>query len=82
MSSLTSTTLQCPFKTAMQTMQNRVGPGVNSLQVRGVGCLVFKFMNLFDTALQVNVPTVYLTLFLKSVRHDYFFCKIVKINKF
>jgi hypothetical protein len=29
MSSLTSATLQCTFKTVMQTMQNRVGPGVN-----------------------------------------------------
>jgi hypothetical protein len=29
MSSLTSAMLQCPFKTVMQTMQNRVGPGVN-----------------------------------------------------
>jgi hypothetical protein len=29
MSSLTSATLQCPFKTAMQTMQNQVGSGVN-----------------------------------------------------
>jgi hypothetical protein len=46
----------------MQTMQNRVGPGGTGLQVRGVGCLVFKFMDLFDTALQVHVPTVYLTL--------------------
>jgi hypothetical protein len=32
------------------------------LQVRGVECLIFKFVDLFDTTLQVDVPTVYLTL--------------------
>jgi hypothetical protein len=37
------------------------------LQVRGARCLVFKFIDLFDTALQVHGPTVYLTL-----------CKMIK----
>jgi hypothetical protein len=32
------------------------------LHVRGARCLVFKFMDLFDTALQVHGPMVYLTL--------------------
>jgi hypothetical protein len=32
------------------------------LQVWGVRCLVFKFMDLFDTTLQVHGPMVYLTL--------------------
>ena len=31
-------------------------------QVRGARCLVSKFMDLFDTALQVQVPTVHFTL--------------------
>ena len=32
-----------------------------SSQIRGARCLVSKFMNLFDTALQVKVPTVHFT---------------------
>jgi hypothetical protein len=64
MSPLTSAMLQYPCKT---TVQNSVGPEVNDLQVRGARCLVFKFMDLFDTALQVHGPMVYLTHYLICV---------------
>jgi hypothetical protein len=66
MSSLISATLQCPFKIAMQTMQNRVGPGVNRFASSRGWMFGFKFMDLFDTTLQVHVPTVYLTQRKKS----------------
>jgi hypothetical protein len=67
MSQLTLAMLQYPCKT---TVQNRVGLKVNGfassrgtgLQVRGARCLVFKFMDLFDKALLVHKPMVYLTL--------------------
>jgi hypothetical protein len=62
MSSLTSATLQCPFKTPCKPCKSGLNLGWTGLQVRGVGCLIFKFVDLFDTTLQVDVPTVYLTL--------------------
>ena len=36
--------------------------GWTGSQVRGARCLVSKFMDLFDTTLQVQVPTVHFTL--------------------
>jgi hypothetical protein len=62
MSSLTSASLQCPCKTFMQALQNWAGPRVNGSQVRGARCLVSKSMDLFDTVLQVQVPTMHFTL--------------------
>ena len=40
--------------------------GWTGSQVRGARCPVSKFMDLFDTALQVHVPTVHFTLYFIS----------------
>ena len=40
--------------------------GWTGSQVRGARCLVSKFMDLFDTTLQVQVPMVYFTLLFLS----------------
>jgi hypothetical protein len=59
MSLVTSAMLQYPCKT---TVENRVGPEVNGFASSRARCLVFKFMDLFDIALQVHGPMAYLTL--------------------
>ena len=41
--------------------------GWTGSQVRGARCLVSKFMDLFDTALQVQVPIVHFTLFQNDI---------------
>ena len=41
--------------------------GWTGSQVRGARCLVSKFMDLFDTALQVQVPTVHFTQFIQKM---------------
>jgi hypothetical protein len=46
MSSLTSASLLCPCKTAMQ---NRVRPGVNEFASSRFRCLIYMSMDLFDT---------------------------------
>ena len=47
-------------------MQNRAGPGVNGFVSLRARCLISKFMDLFDTMLQVQVPTVHFTFYNNS----------------
>ena len=57
----------------MQAMQTGLDLGWTGSQVRGARCPVSKFMDLFDTALQVHVPTVHFTLKYNLLFNSWFF---------
>ena len=54
-----------------KTCKTGLDLGWTRSQVRGARCLVSKFMDLFDTALQVQVPTVHFTRMNLFVRSNY-----------